>query len=341
MVGEERIGTLPESDAMHAFLTEEVLCGRLGFPPKQYRFDAHRFDASGVVMRYVECEHFVDLVVKYYGRKWLDGRQSGQPQRRAELMHREFRNLEVARGLGLDWQPHRIVRPLALCEALECALVEEYAPGRNLEDYVRRAIDDAAMGDLMERLTDVAWFFADLHARSATDAATDRERPVEDLARLAAELAHWEIIGAGTHTAIAEAAGRWKASALLRPPRSVLIHGDATPTQFIFARDHDLTVIDLEHLRRADAAADLGRLAAELKHQFFWRTGDRWSSEPYIQHLYGSYGRFAGDAEDFERLTRRAQFYMGCDELRICRNHWLDLGYRRELVDEARACLAI
>jgi len=34
-------------------------------------------------------------------------------------------------------------------------------------------------------------------------------------------------------------------------------------------------------------------------------------------------------ADDFASLTTRGRFYMGCIEMRIARNTWLDLGYRR------------
>jgi thiamine kinase-like enzyme len=122
----------------------------------------------------------------------------------------------------------------------------------------------------------------------------------------------------------------------------VLIHGDATPANFIFEEGAGVTAIDLERLRRGDRATDLGYIAAELKHLFFWYADDLAASESYIQHFYQSYVNYmqAGD-ESLVSLAARGRFYMGCTELRISRNAWLDLPYRRRLIEHALGCLAL
>ncbi len=327
---------------MNEFLVEELLRKRLGFPPHAYHFEESYRNRSGDVVRYTEPKTFISVVVKYYGVKWIDGSQSGQPERRAALMRQEFSNLQKARDLGLTWHPHRVVRPLAVCEALGCALVEDYAPGEDLDFYIQRATDNGGSDELAARVTDVAWFLADLHYRSAVDRPANGQEPIDYLVRVTRALEKWDIINPSVRNELLELGEKWNVSGMLRAPRSALVHGDATPTHFRFAGEHDLTVIDLERMRVADPVADLGRLAAELKHLFFWQTGDRWAGEPYIRHLYESYMRYVpGGSDDFASLTARGRFYMGCDELRISRNDWLDLSYRHALIEEARACLAV
>jgi aminoglycoside phosphotransferase (APT) family kinase protein len=337
-VSESYAGILPESDPMHGFLVDEILCDRLSFPRRAYRFHVHR--CNDTVVRYTEAETSVSVAVKFYGVKWISGSQTGEPHLRAELMRREFHNLVQARALGLTDRPHRVVRPLATCEALRCALVEEYAAGEDLDFHIRRAVEHGATGELASRVEDIARFLADLHNRSAQTGTSDGGRPVEYLAKLAGELGRWDIITSDQQRELLDIGRSWGASMTLRSPRLVLIHGDATPPQFRFGED-GLTVIDFERMRVSDPAADVGRLAAELKHLLFWYTGDPWAGEPYIRHLYERYMTAVTTPEDFSSLTNRGRFYMGCTQLRISKNHWLDLSYRRRLIEEAKACLAI
>jgi aminoglycoside phosphotransferase (APT) family kinase protein len=99
---------------------------------------------------------------------------------------------------------------------------------------------------------------------------------------------------------------------------AVLIHGDATPTNFLFRSKQDLAVIDLERMWPGDSAADLGRIVAELKHLFWWYAHYRWASEPYIQHFYHSYDSHLPTATStLPAVTDRGRSYMGCDPLRI------------------------
>jgi hypothetical protein len=89
-----------------------------------------------------------------------------------------------------------------------------------------------------------------------------------------------------------------------------------------------------------DRAADLGQMAAELKHLFFWYCGDLWGGETYIQHLYASYARFVqADAAAFATLTTRGRFHMACAQARMGCNRWLSPEYRRRLIADAEEML--
>ena len=84
--------------------------------------------------------------------------------------------------------------------------------------------------------------------------------------------ATWEMITPEQGEALRGTGQRWETSGQLRGATEVLIHGDATPTQFLFS-DDGMVVVDFERLQYGDRAADIGRIAAETKAplpRLFW-----------------------------------------------------------------------
>jgi hypothetical protein len=81
-------------------------------------------------------------------------------------------------------------------------------------------------------------------------------------------------------------------------------------------------------------------VCGEIKHAFLWRTGNRYKAEPFIRHFLESYAsQFHDRKKAFQEITTRNSFYMAMTELRIARNDYLDLDYRKKLADEALQCL--
>jgi aminoglycoside phosphotransferase (APT) family kinase protein len=195
---------------------------------------------------------------------------------------------------------------------------------------------------LRKRLTDVATFLGHLHNRSNTRTSVHETRVLNYMEKITNELVYWRIISGAESERLTRLRRRWAEAQVLGAASTVTIHGDATPTNFLWDNEHGLAVIDLERLSIGDRAADLGCLAAELKH-LFWNYGHgATGGEPYIQHLYASYfDSLPAGVEDFASLTLRGRFYMGCVLLRISRNIWLDLKYRRQLIEDALECLKI
>ncbi|HEX2206087.1 MAG TPA: phosphotransferase [Longimicrobium sp.] len=336
------VGVLEESDPLHAVLTRDVLAGRLGCSVASPVYDVFRLDGSGTIYRYAERRTYVEVVGKFFGRKWLHGRQDGEPELRQALLRREFENLCYARGLGLDAYPHQVVRALAASAATGCVLVEDYVRGLDLEHFIRHAAHGGSGHELRDRLSDVASFLADLHTRSARNEGVSEAAGGAYLEKIIGQLAYWDVVPHEQRGRLEALRDRWAASGLLGRGRNVLVHGDCTPLHFFHAPEHGITAIDMERARPADRAWDLGCMAAELKHLFWWYTGDREAGEPYIRHFYGAYAGFLPPGEeDFGLLTARGRFFMACYELRTSRNPWLDLGYRRELINHAEACLQI
>lgn len=334
------LGVLPAGDPLHGFLRKDVLEGALGLEGCAPVFDVYALAEGSTLFRYVDRQTGADVVGKFYGNKWLYASQNGEPELRASLMWRELHNLERVRALGLDAPPRCVVRPLAASEERNCVLVEEHAPGTALETHVREAAQSGQGGPLTTRLGEVSRFLADLHERSRTEESLDPGRALRILDKYTGQLAYWKVIGGSDRERLVRLGERWADSGILAAGRQGLVHGDATPLNFIHEGEHRLTVIDLERLWPGDPAEDLGCLVAELKHLFFWYAHEPWGSEPYIQHVYGTYAS-CREGEDFGLLTERGRFHMGCVLLRIARNSWLDLDYRRRLVEIAETCLQI
>jgi aminoglycoside phosphotransferase (APT) family kinase protein len=296
------------------------------------------------VLRCDEEHTSTSLALKSYSLKslWVD---SGQADRdwhhvRVGLMQREFDNIRQVRALGLDQPPLRAVHALAVNPYFGCLLVEEFASGENLHSAIRDATLNGHHTELNTRLSQVASFLARLHNASVTDRRGDDRKALAYLEEVIGQLTIWDAITPDQGEALRRILHRWEASGALRGATDVLIHGDATPTQFLFSND-GVVVIDFERLQYGDRAADIGRIAAELKHLFATYASHPSASEPHIQSFYQDYYSQARAAGDFRWFTERARFHMGCSELRIARNSWEDLAHRQWLVKEATACLQV
>lgn len=344
------IGELPRDTPLHAFLVHEVMEKQLDSDHAEPAFNIYALDGGPTVYLYEDLESDTRIVCKFYGHKMFAGSRTSYPEARATFMHKEFAALEYARSLGLDTSRHNIVRPLAVNEQLDYVLVEEFAPGKDLVSFLMEALQFDDSTRLRQRVWDTASFLADLHNCSVSEhgkeqqveAVVESVLPLEYLRTTTDGLVERQTISVDERAYFDEIGDNWKQSKLLEAPQRLVVDGDANPTNFLWNEDGYLTVIDLERLSWGDRAFDLGFVAAELKHLFWSHSGDPFASEPYIQHLYASY--FNGlpvGADDFASLTTRGRFYMGCIEMRIARNAWLDLGYRRNLVADAMGCLKL
>lgn len=338
------LGVLPRQDPLYPFLSSEVLNKVLGYPGEDWVFDVHRLEKLPVnwyIYRYTERSTGISLVGKFYGNKYLYGGQLCGPEQRARLMQWEFENLSLLRGAGFDQPPFQVVRPLAVSPAINCVLVMEYAAGYDLNHYIRGAIFARGEQELLDRVGLVALFLARLHALAQVPLPSRRsalayiDENVRQLNRM--QLISWE-----QSRRIEDLRGRWVSSGNLDEFTPGPIHNDAVPSHFVFTGTDQLTLIDLERLTTGDRAVDLGTLVAEIKQMFYWYTGSLWSGERYIRHLYRTYFNcLPPGSEDFESLTMRGRFYMGCTQLRMGLVDWMDAGYRRRLIDDAEACMQI
>ncbi|MBE0481619.1 MAG: phosphotransferase, partial [Dehalococcoidia bacterium] len=220
---------------------------------------------------------------------------------------------------------------------LSALLVTEQARGKTLDHYIAAAVHEQQQSRLIEKLGLLARFFSLLHARTLSRTSTSFDYPAGYLAHMLALFRERTVFGAEAG-AIQEEADKWWAKPELMSDCEVLVHRDATPTNFLFS-GRQVTGIDLDKMRMADRCWDLGFIAAELKHHFLWRTGDPWGAEPYIGHFLREYAAGLPYGGRFADITRRTPLFMGLGLARIARNEWLGEAYRRRLLVEAGLCL--
>ena len=327
------IGMLDHGDPLY-----EVLALRVYPEIPQPVFHVERLCCHRRVYRYREAHTTRAVVGKFFDTK---DRDEGKLRR----IKGEYRNLIRLRYLGLNTHPHYVVNPLCREERIGLAVAEEFVGGRDLDHYLRRAAWDGASAPLHEALGGLADFLHRLHTQSAAGRAASGPRAarLDDVAayflRVVTKLQRQGLLDLDHATEYLRLLDRW-----LQRPRmhteAVTVHGDATPTNFLFPSRHDVVAIDLERMKDADPVYDVGMVCGELKHAFLWRTGRLDTSEPFIRRFLEQYARhFPAPASAFWSITRRVPFYMALTELRIARNPWLDWGYRRHLVGEARKCL--
>ena len=325
------LGTLETADPLYSYLTGEVM-PRVRLDVRNPTFHVSRLSGSNLVYRYQESMSRLNLIGKFY--------TSAEAAKGPRLIG-EYHNLRKARALGLTGPPNRVVRPLGSEKRLGLGLLEEYVDGRDLDHYIRRAAFEGRHDRLRARLSDLAFFLSEFHKRTTSDFPLSLGHSSDYFERILAKLAKKGLVDEHLGGVFGKLKEAWLERDYMKNDRRVLVHGDATPTNFIFPDSRGCIAIDLERMRPDDRMMDVGMICGELKHSFLWRTGNRYASEEHIGHFLSEYsGHFGQPDKVFRSIARRNPFYMALTELRIARNSWLDREHRRRLVCEARECLA-
>ena len=254
-------------------------------------------------------------------------------------VNKEYLNLKLLRErFGMSGDTDYVVAPLGRSKELSALLITEKAPGRTLDYYIARAVYEQQRNELFEKLSHLARFFVKLHQISETDRTVSPDLPQAYMQKLLNCLRQ-ELLGPLEEATIEQYSSRWwNEESIFVTDREVIVHGDATPTNFLF--DGNMVMgIDLEEMKWADRCWDLGFIAAELKHHFMWRIGDAWAAEPFIGHFLWEYAVNYGNIRFFHIITRKIPLYMGLGLLRIARNNWLGEHHRKNLIKEAKQCL--
>lgn len=329
-------GRIPGRDicgtpALLEYLREEIF-PQLA-PPPYTEIEMERLPHGKPVYAFTEKANNIQVVVKQFEDCLISSRRAWL------LAEREYLNLKLLRErFGMDRGASQVVAPLGRKEGLSALLVTKRVPGRMLDHYIVEATSGQQSQPLFAKLSQLAKFFVKLHRNTETHMWVSPDLPRRCLGRILSGLEH-DLSYFPEEEAIRAYANRWwNENGLLSEDRLVVLHGDATPTNFLF-EDEQLVGIDLEAMRWGDRCWDLGFLAAELKHHFMWRTGDGWAAEPYIGHFLWEYATNYADRQFFHRVTRRIPLYMALGLLRIAKNSWVDIGHRERLFVEAKKCL--
>jgi aminoglycoside phosphotransferase len=331
-VPKQYLGHLSSRDPLHPYLVEDVL-PQIGVRNSAADFRVFSMK-DGKVYLYEERHSCAQVVGKFFmsgGHHSTDG---------MTRMRQEFDNLQLLRGYGLAGYPHHIVRPLGTNARLNSILVEEYAPGVPLSAFVNEAIHQGGSQPLFDKLTALAYFLATLHNRTANGLHVDFHQDCAYLDRLVRKLQTQKVIGAWDADELYWLRDRWREKPRMWEDRQVLVHGDATPSNLLFGRGLSVIAIDLERMKRADRAFDLGRIAGELQHYFLQATGNKHAAEPFIGHFLWEYAcHFPDRDRAFRAITGRLPFQMALTLLRIARNSWVSAPQRGRLVEEAKIIL--
>lgn len=321
------LGTLDCADPLYEVLYEQV------WPDVRAPLFHIISTASPRVYKYSEEKTGTTLIAKFFN-------PGDMHQDRVRRIKGEFDNLQTIRRYGFDTLPHYVVRPLARSEPIGLALVEEYVSGRSLDYYFKRAAFGGGEKALCEKLSDLASFLAALHRRTEMQGTVELGPVCVYYRKVIDTLARQNVLPAQERNTCLQLMDLWLDKEVLQKAKKVIVHGDATPTNFIFTEGGEVAAIDLERMRITDAVYDVGMVCGELKHLFLWRKADPYASEPFIRHFLNAYCRHADAPEDTLRaIVLRNPFYMALTELRIARNGYLSWHYRKLLVHEAMSCL--
>jgi hypothetical protein len=253
---------------------------------------------------------------------------------------KEYSNLKLLRErFGMNGDSYQVVAPLGKNKELSAMLVTKRAPGRLLDHYISEAVFGQRYDSLFCKLGYLANFFVKLHRNTENSKQVSIDSLRDYLGKLLDCLSQGPLNRYGRDSVEQHALQWFDRGEILESDREVVVHGDATPTNFVFCHQ-DVRGIDLEKMTWGDRCWDLGFMAAELKHHFMWRTGNGWTAEQFIGHFLWEYAAsYNRDTRFFHAITSRIPVYMALGLLRIARNDWLDAPYRRNLIREAKRCL--
>ncbi len=261
---------------------------------------------------------------------------------------REYDNYLQAAALGLDRGYPGLPKLLGRRPEVGLGLLLEAIPGPDLDSLLQGAClrgDLAALERGLENLAELLAFF---HSRPLPETLVSDQEGLAYLDKVLLQLQRLGLLTSEDTAAFSEERAAWSDRLRKFPDRQVLVHGDATATNFLFPDNggrgrppYGAVAVDLARLRPADRLWDLSWLAGEIKHAWVWRTGHACGVEEAIGACFTAYlAAWPRRPELEERLYLLNPFYMALAELRIARNSYLSWDHCRWLVREARQCLA-
>jgi Phosphotransferase enzyme family len=291
-----------------------------------------RLRASRPVFRFFLPGDGIGLVGKFFH----DQVPTTSPDR--SLMQ-EYRNYLAAPDLGLT-AAGCIPRLLGQVPGARLGVLLEGIPGPDLDHYLRAAAQGRNLETCLQKVSELAKLLAFFHARPLPLLPVSLEPALDYFRKLQEQLGVQGLLSPEDEDMLSEEGRAWEARFGDYTDRQVLLHGDATPTNFLFPEGRAVAV-DLERLRPGDRLFDLSWVAGELRHAWGWRGRDFWESEGTIECFFRSYlTALPADADLTRRIFALNPFYMALAELRIARNSYLTFEYRRSLVAEALSCLS-
>lgn len=328
------LGHLSHTDPLYSYIQDHI-APQLGLITPNADYRVFKFTCSQSVYLYEEIDNKIRMVAKFHPSYHL-----GTASLPAQTGEKEFSDLLFVRSLGFTAPSHYVDKPLGYNPGIGNVLLVEYLDGDLLHQVISNAIFQGKCNRLYRKLGALAHFLATLHNRTAGDWKVNHGETHDYAGQLITSLMTKWSMSSEDCGELNYLCHQWRAQSCMWEDRAVLVHGDATPSNFLFGHGSNTMAIDFERMKWADRVFDLGRLCGELKHVFFQATGDARAAEPFIGHFLWEYCRHFPDyMNTFRAITRRIPFHMGITLLRIARNSWIDWEYRWRLVREAKAIL--
>lgn len=321
------LGKLDYSDPLY-----ETLISQVRPPVNDPVFHVSMMSRS-MVYKYTEEKSGTAIIGKFF-------KLDDEKEDRISRIKSEYDNLRLIRGYGFDTYPNYVVRPFGREERIGLAVIEEFISGKDLDHYLKRAIYKGDMESLKKRISMLATFLYALHTRTRSQYFVGIDSVCLYFQKIINKLVKHNIVSESDKKDYLRLMDKWFNIPSFQNAQGVLVHGDATCTNFLFTETGDVVAIDLERMKNTDPVFDVGMICGEIKHAFLWRTGNPYESEPVIRHFLESYAEHSHDFQKtFREITFRNPFYMAMTELRIARNSYLDRDYRKRLSYEALECL--
>ena len=308
----------------------QVLRSYLGEPDQTDGFVLERLRASRPVFRFSASGDGTGLVGKFY----VDQVPTNSQDR---SLAQEYRNYLAAPDWGLG--AGVIPRLVGHAPGVRLGLLLEAVPAPDLDHFLAAAAQGEGLETCLSKVTKLAELLAFFHSRPMPRQPVSPQPALRYFHKLKGQLRALELISPEEKGLLAEEGRAWEARLAAFPDHQILLHGDATPTNFLFPDGRALAV-DLERLRAGDRLFDLSWVTGELRHAWGWRGRDFTESEAAIQSFFRAYlEALPADGALARRIFSLNPFYMALAKLRIARNSYLSWEYRRALVEEAWRCL--
>ena len=328
------LGSLSEVDPLHTYLQHDMqpqVTGAMG--GSTYR--VFKLNGSNDVYQYEDRDTGTKLIGKFF----LSSRQKDTERAAAHLTN-EFDNLCLMREHGLAGYPHHVVKPLGRNYAMNALLVTEDCEGELLSEVILEAIQSGQNDRLYQKLTALAYFLSAFHNRTATGEGVAFNEDCDYMDSLIDRLIKVRAIEGNKAGELYGLRDHWRDQPRMWEDQKVMVHGDATPDNFVFGEGLAVMAFDLERSKLGDRVFDTGRIAGELQHFFLRATGNAKAAEPFIKHFIWEYACHFPDREiAYKSINGRTPFYRGITLLRIARNGWVGAEHRYRLIHEAVECL--
>jgi hypothetical protein len=316
---------LPASHPLSHFLLTHLGVSR------DRNLNVERLRASRPVFRFSLPGDGIGLVGKFFHDQVPTTAQD-------RSLEREYRNYLAAPAWGLT-AAGLIPRLVGQSPGLRLGLLLEGIPGPDLDHYLSEAAQGRDWEKCLQKVGKLAELLAFFHTRPLSPQPVAPGPALAYFQKLRRQLLAQGLLSPEEVEVLEGESQAWEARLGVYADRQVLLHGDATPTNFLFP-DGRVVAVDLERLRPGDRLFDLSWVAGELRHAWGWRGRDFGESETAIQHFFRSYlDALPGDDALAKRIFALNPLYMALAELRIARNAYLSWEYRRALLAEAQSCL--